>query len=175
MDCIRKSSAADVSRIAEIIISNYRINFYPIFCNEEFYFKELNVLDMAKEYLDGEVLDSTYVYDDGAVKGIVRIKNNEIEKLFVEPHFQGKGIGGKLLTFAILQKKADWLWVLQYNKRGIAFYERHGFHMTGDKIVEDECVPLLKMSLEKNTENQKNAKDFSDKTILDEIDGEKFT
>lgn len=147
MEKIRPASAEDVSRIAEIIVTNYRVNFYPFFLNDEFYFGELNVIDTAREYAeDTQALSNTFVYDDGVVKGIIRVNANEIEKLFVEPQFQSQGIGAKLLSFAVEEKNAEFLWVLEYNKRGISFYQRHGFKLTGDKIIEDDCVPLLKMS-----------------------------
>ncbi len=147
MSHIRPAAPADASRIAEIIITNYRQNFYPFFRNDAYYFGELNVLDMAAEYAeDTDALQHTYVYDDGVVKGIIRICGDEIEKLFIEPTFQSQGIGAKLLAFAAAEKNASWLWVLEYNTRGIAFYERHGFHLTGEKILEDEWIPLLKMA-----------------------------
>ncbi len=146
MSHIRPAIPTDASRIAEIIITNYRTNFYPFFRNDEYYFGELNVMDMAAEYAEGtDALQNTYVYDDGVVKGIIRICGDEIEKLFIEPTFQSHGIGAELLHFAVSVKYASWLWVLEYNKRGIAFYERHGFRLTGEKILEDEWVPLLKM------------------------------
>lgn len=146
MSNIRKARHSDISRIAEMIVINYRNNFYPFFGNDEFYFGELNVIDLAREYSENpENLENTYVYDDGVVKGIIRIKGNEIEKLFIEPAFQSKGIGAELLHFAMDNCGTDFLWVLEYNKRGIAFYERNGFKLTGEKIIEDEWVPLLKM------------------------------
>lgn len=147
MKNIRPASPADASRIAEIIVTNYRINFYPFFQNDEFYFGELNVLDTASEYAENsQALADTYVYDDGVVKGIVRINGREVEKLFVEPQFQSQGIGAELLRFAVETMNAEFLWVLEYNKRGMAFYRRHGFELTGEKMIEDEWVPLLKMS-----------------------------
>lgn len=121
---------SDVSRIAEMIVANYRKNFFPIFKNEEFYFGELNVLDVAREYLENvEVLENTYVYDDGAVKGVIRLAGEEIVKLYVEPQFQGEKIGTKLLQFALSDKGAKWLWVLEQNERGIMFYKRNGFDL----------------------------------------------
>lgn len=148
MEKIRQALPVDVSRVAEIIITNYRINFYPFFQNDVYYYKELNVLDMALEYSkDEKTLKNTYVFDDGAVKGILRLNGNEIEKLFVEPNFQNQGIGAELLRFAVDVKKAKFLWVLEYNKRAIAFYERNGFKLNGEKKIEDECVPLLKMTV----------------------------
>ena len=148
MNNIRKAIEKDISRIAEMIVINYRTNFYPFFKNDEFYFGELNVIDFAKEYTDNpENINNTFVYDDGVVKGLIRIKGTEIEKLFIEPAFQSQGIGAKLLRFVIENYGTDFLWVLEYNKRGIAFYERNGFKLTGEKMIEDEWVPLLKMSL----------------------------
>ena len=143
---IRPAAEADAGRIAEIIVTNYRMNFYPFFRNDQFYFGELNVLDTAKEYAAGSsALQNSYVYDDGVVKGMIRISGAEVEKLFVEPQFQSQGIGAALLRFAVQKKNADTLWVLEYNTRGIAFYERNGFRLTGEKIWEDDWVPLLRM------------------------------
>lgn len=146
MNYIRPATEADASRIAEIIITNYRVNFYPFFRNDKYYFSELNVVEMAQEYKDGtEALQNTFVYDDGVVKGIIRINGTEIEKLYVEPQFQGQGIGAALLKYAVSGFNAKYLWALEYNTRGIEFYKRNGFSLNGEKMIEDEWVPLLKM------------------------------
>lgn len=143
---IRAAREEDASRIAEIIITNYRENFYPFFRNDEYYYGELNVVKMASGYCAGSLyLKNTYVYDDGVVKGIVRVNGKKIEKLFVEPRFQCARIGSGLLSYALNVMGADRLWVLEYNRRGIAFYERNGFALTGERIIEDDWVPLLKM------------------------------
>ncbi len=146
MSLIRPANADDAFRIAEIFVTDYRVNFYPFFRNDAYYFKELNVHDTAAVYAAGtEALKQTYVYEDaGILKGFVRIQGSLLDKLFVEPAFQSKGIGAALLQFAV-EHGADHLWALEYNKRGIAFYQRHGFRLTGEKIIEDEWVPLLKM------------------------------
>ena len=147
MNYIRQATAKDASRIAEIIITNYRINFYPFFKNDLFYFGELNVVDMAQELCsDAQKLNSFYVYDDGIIKGIICVQDRLIDKLYVEPQFQSKGIGKRLLDFAVNKMGAKELWVLEYNIRGMAFYEKNGFKLTGEKIIEDEWVPLLKMT-----------------------------
>ena len=137
--------------------------------------KELNVIDTAKEYTtDLEMLCNTYVYDDGVVKGVIRICDDKIEKLYVEPAFQNQGIGEKLLNYAVNCKNTKWLWVLEYNKRGIAFYKRNGFEFTGEKIIEDEWVPLWKMSRYPDVRLKIISQDSPEKAVLDIINEEAF-
>ncbi len=135
---IRPAEKRDASRIAEIIIFNYRINFFPIFRDEEFYFGEMNVVSMAQE-LD---LQDTFVYDDGAVKGVVVMNGDEIARLFVEPCFQNGGIGAKLLDFAV-GRGGSWLWALEKNERAIRFYQRHGFCLTQMRKLEEDTTEYL--------------------------------
>ena len=53
MEYIRPAEPSDASRIAEMVVTNYRVNFYPFFHNDPFYFGELNVVEMAAEYSAG--------------------------------------------------------------------------------------------------------------------------
>lgn len=125
MKNIRKATKEDLARIAEIVVFNYRLNFYPIFKNDDFYFGELQVLNLMESYQP--LIETMWVYDDGAIKGFVQVDNKEIKKLFVEPALQGNAIGSKLLNFAIDKFNADFLWALEKNIRAIKFYQRHGF------------------------------------------------
>ena len=43
MNYIRQAVVDDLGRIAEIFVFNYRLNFYPIFQEDTFYFEELTV------------------------------------------------------------------------------------------------------------------------------------
>ena len=141
MKNIRKAEERDFERIAEIEIFNYRLNFYPIFKDDEFYFSELSVSKKAEEYLKNP--KGFFVYDDGAVKGFIQICENEVVKLFVEPILHGNSIGAKLFEFAINEKNADFLWALEKNKRAIAFYERHGFRLSDEKKFEEDTTEYL--------------------------------
>ena len=138
---VRKAGLNDLSRIAEIEIFNYRLYFYPIFKSDEYYFSELGVPSLMQKYESG--LDSLYVYDDGAVKGFIKIEGTYIAKLFVEPVLQNASIGSQLLEYAIKEHNVDHLWALEKNTKAIRFYERHGFMLTGDKKPEDETSEYL--------------------------------
>ena len=142
---IRKATSNDLSRIAEIQVFNYRLYFYPIFRSDEYYFDELRVPSLMREYESG--LDSLYVYDDGVVKGFIKVEGTYIARLFVEPVLQNASIGSRLLEYAIQEHNADHLWALEKNEKAIRFYERHGFTATGEKKPEegtDEYLVLLK-------------------------------
>lgn len=149
MTRIRKATLKDISRIAEIEIFNYRLNFYPIFRNDEYYFEELQVSQKAEEYQrDPSMIGDIYVYDDGVVKGFAKIKDGELCKLYVEPVLQGNNIGAALLEYAVKQHNANFLWALEKNTRAISFYARHGFHITDEKKYEDGTTEfLVKMKL----------------------------
>lgn len=141
MKNIRKATIGDLARIAEIVIFNYRLNFYPIFKNDDYYFNELQVPTIMKQYESS--IDNMWVYDDGAIKGIIRVENQEIKKLFVEPVLQGNCIGSMLLKYAIDYHNANILWALEKNTRAIRFYERHGFIVTADKKLEEDTTEYL--------------------------------
>ena len=142
---IRNANRNDLSRIAEIQVFNYRLYFYPIFKSDEYYFDELSVPSLMQKYESG--LDSLYVYDDGVVKGFIKIEGTNIARLYVEPVLQNASIGSRLLEYAMKEHNADYLWALEKNEKAIRFYERHGFIVKKKKKPEEgtsEYLVLLK-------------------------------
>ena len=137
MNNIRKARPEDASRIAEILVFTKRMNYRSIFCDDNFSFNDLQVLPVAQKYLtDPVLLAQTWVYDDGIVKGLIEVRENEIETLYVDHFFQCEGIGGKLIEFAIERFSVDYAWVLEKNLRVMPFYERHGFKYYGTRKPE---------------------------------------
>ncbi len=133
---IRRANTADISRIAEILVFDKRIKYRSIFQNDKFSFNELQVLSVAKQYSNSDVLRNIFVYDDGIIKGMIHIEENEVVELYVDYFFWNKGIGSSLIQYAIDNYKVVYLWALEKNVDAIKFYERHGFHLSGDKKYE---------------------------------------
>lgn len=141
---IRKAKTNDLSRIAEIYIFNNRMNYFPIFKDEKFSFDELQVVSLIDSYFKKEkILNNIYVFDSGIIKGFIQMNTTEICKLYVDTFFQSQGIGDKLITYAIKELHADHLWALEKNIRAISFYQKHGFHLTNEKIFEEETTEYL--------------------------------
>ena len=141
---IRKAKIEDLSRIAEIYIFNYRINYFPIFNDESFSFGELQVVSLIDNYFkNNEIIKNIYVFDDGLIRGFFQINKTEICKLYVDTFFQNKGIGNELIEYAIKEFHADNLWALEKNTRAISFYQNHGFHLTGEKKLEEGTMEYL--------------------------------
>ena len=141
MNYVRQATIDDLVRIAEIFVFNYRLNFYPIFQEDTFYFEELTVFNMVESF--AKELDSIWVYDDGVVKGFIQIEKQEVRRLFVEPILQGKSIGSDLLEYGIAEKDVNSLWVLEKNIKAIVFYKRHGFDTTNEKKYEEDTIEFL--------------------------------
>ena len=141
---IRKAIVNDLSRIAEIYVFNNRVNYFPIFKDEEFSFGELQVVSLVDNYLKkDEIIKNIYVFDSGLIKGFIQMHEKEICKIYVDTFFQSEGIGKELIEYAISELHADNLWALEKNTRAISFYQRHGFNLTGEKKFEEGTTEYL--------------------------------
>lgn len=134
---LRKAGNMDISRIAEILIFTKRTTYRPIFKNDNVSFNEMQVLNEIEKLSQPSALDNIYVYDDGIVKATVKIEDvgekTKISEFFVDPFFQGEGIGTRILNTIIEKSKEVFLYVLDKNERAIRFYVKMGFKYTGEK------------------------------------------
>lgn len=142
---IRQATDRDLSRIAEILVFVKRMKFRPIFQDDEYSFNELQVLTVAKQYSDPEVLSRIWVYDDGIVKGLIHIVDKEIVELYVDFFFQGQGVGSQLIEYAKSNFLIEYLWAIEKNTDAIRFYLRHGFCLTDQKKYEEGTTEYLVM------------------------------
>ena len=121
---IRKAAIQDLSRIAEILVFVKRMNYRRIFQDDAVSFGVLQVLSVAEEYADPEILEHIWVYDDGFVKGLIHIEGKQIRELYVDSFFENQGIGAELIEFAKREFGAASLWVLEKNTGAIRSEER---------------------------------------------------
>ena len=145
---IRQATKKDASRIAEILVFSKRMNYRRIFENDAYSFGDLQVSSVAQAYLEDEnLLSNTRVYTETLtekyssepveiIKGLVEVADGEIRTLYVDSFFFFFLIGGKLVEHAKQQMGGTYLWTLERNDRAIAFYQRHGFTLTGERMEE---------------------------------------
>ena len=148
---IRKAEPKDISRIAEILVLTKRMKYRSIFHNDEYSFNVLQVVKVADEFKDPELLDKVWVYDDGIVKGMIHLEGKEIAELYVDYFFWKEGIGSKLIEFAKEKFDVKSVWTLEKNGDAIRFYEAHGFKLNGKRQLE-EGTPEYIVMLERESE-----------------------
>ena len=81
---IRRATKEDVSRIAEILVFAKRMKYRSIFNDDAYSFCELQVLSVAEKYIENGFLNNMFLYDDGIIKGLIRIEKDEIVELYVD-------------------------------------------------------------------------------------------
>ncbi len=144
MNCIRKTDVKDSSRLAEILIFAKRMNYREIFHNDKISFGEMQVYPLAQDYIaNPEKLENIWVFDDEFVKGMIHIEGKELIELYVDSFFQNKGIGAKLIDFAIQMFDIQNLYVLEKNINAIRFYQRHGFLPTYERQLEEGTTEYI--------------------------------
>jgi GNAT superfamily N-acetyltransferase len=90
-----------------------------------------HTIEQQKVYLLNEVVPKNRVRVasyDGTVAAFIAVTHESISQLYVDPDFQGKGIGSMLLNWAKEQSDGYlWLYTFERNAGAMAFYERKGF------------------------------------------------
>ncbi len=92
----------------------------------------------------------THVYEtEGEILGFISMLEDNVAGLFVSPSAQGRGIGSKLIDFVKACHPKLTLSVFKDNPRARKFYEREGFHPTGEGIDSATGFPEIYMAWEK--------------------------
>lgn len=102
------------------------------FCTPDFV--AMHTRERQQEYIRNKMNRGSRFYilvEDKAV-GVVSVKNNLIEDLYILPDKQNMGYGTKLLEFAVSQCTGiPTLWILENNTDAKRLYHKMGFQETG--------------------------------------------
>lgn len=118
------------------------------FCNADFV--ALHTPEHQEEYLLQKMNEGSRVFmliHQNPV-GIVSLKDNLIEDLYVLPDYQNRGYGSALLRYAISQcSGAPTLWILENNTRAQRLYQRAGFRQTGNRNIITDGLDEIEFAL----------------------------
>lgn len=86
---------------------------------------------------------------EGQVVGFIGVNAENIEMLFVHPHWRAQGIGRRLLQHAVTALSAKTVDVNEQNDQAVGFYRRQGFAVVGrsERDGLGKPFPLLHLRL----------------------------
>ena len=92
----------------------------------------------------------TVAIDGKEIGGFMGVAEQKIEMLFVSPEYIGKGVGGRLLRYAISEQGAQYIDVNEQNPLATAVYEHIGFQVYERSDTDDQGqpFPILRMKLQ---------------------------
>lgn len=136
---IRKYKESEIPALLTIW-ENAAILAHP-FLSEDFHnlVKKL----MAEKFLPDS---DTWVYQESEdIVGFISMQKNEIGGLFVDPKSHGNGIGTSLVNFIQDFHEVLEVEVFFKNKIGRPFYEKNGFNIIKEYLMEETNERVLRM------------------------------
>lgn len=149
---IRKAEQEDLQVITDIVHRTIK-NIYPKYYPQgavEFFLEYHNENAVSQDIADNNVY---IIEDNNEIIGTVTINDNEINRLYVLPEYQGKGYGGFLLEYAekIVLKNYEEIILYSsfpakamYLKRG---YKEYRYEVFDTKNGDFLCCDIMKKKL----------------------------
>ena len=121
---IRPATDADARSVADVWLRSRRAAVPAI---PEPVHDEADVARWVAEVLIPDQRTWVAVAEDRVV-AMMSLRDDWVDQLYVDPSWQGRGVGTLLLEFAKQRSAAGLdLWTFQTNEGARHFYERHGF------------------------------------------------
>ncbi|MFC9815890.1 GNAT family N-acetyltransferase [Streptomyces virginiae] len=119
----RRAVASDAAAVAEIWLRSFTAALPSV--------RRAHTDDQVRSWFREVVVpcQETWVATvDGTAVGMMVLDGQDLDQLYLDPAWQGRGIGGRLVDLA-KQRRPDGLtlWTFQVNEPARRFYERHGF------------------------------------------------
>ncbi|MGU3574682.1 GNAT family N-acetyltransferase [Brucellaceae bacterium C25G] len=116
----------------------------------------------AHAFIDDEKLNEQYqlikdvylvqaenwvIVSDDQLAGFIGLIDHHIGGLFIDPDYQGQGLGRDLLKHALSLKKHLQLNVYEDNQKAVNFYLKFGFVITKRSEKDDEGLPFAQLTM----------------------------
>jgi len=103
---------------------------------------------ILEEYFDAVKLYCTK--DNGVIAGFLGIGDGMIQMLFIHPEARGKGVGKRLLEYAMNEHGVKKVEVNEQNEQALGFYQYMGFTVTARAETDGlgKPYPILLMELQ---------------------------
>lgn len=107
-----------------------------------------SIKEMVKT-LDFNDFEVYCLVQNAEVAGFLGISEQKVEMLFLSPNYFGKGLGKKLMKFALDELRVSKVDVNEQNSKAVEFYQKFGFktYERTDKDDQGKDYPLLRMKL----------------------------
>lgn len=136
-DRIAAITAEDFPHVVEVWEASVRATHHFLTEADIQFFKSLVEDDLKHLEVLASVRDG-----NGQVAGFVGVEGVTVEALFVHPAWRGRGIGRRLLTYAVETLGATELDVNEQNDQAVGFYRRIGFEVVGRSPVDGMGLPF---------------------------------
>ncbi|MGZ0149119.1 GNAT family N-acetyltransferase [Kribbella sp. WER1] len=97
----------------------------------------------------GAIAQLAGLREDGRLIGFVGVEDGNVEMLFLDPSYRGRGGGSLLLRHAFTEFAATSVDVNEQNPQAIGFYEHHGFHVVSRTDHDSTGKPYPILHLER--------------------------
>lgn len=150
---IRPCQISEAALLRDIGEETYETTFREMATPEAMaaYLKEAFTLEKIAAELANPDSRFFFLLADGDLAGYLKVNDGpaqtelhdrealEIERIYVRAGHQGKGLGAKLINFALylareMGKRYVWLGVWQKNTAAIGFYKKMGFEIAGTHV-----------------------------------------
>ncbi|RDY26569.1 GNAT family N-acetyltransferase [Romboutsia weinsteinii] len=116
------------------------------------FLSESDVKSIKPQVIEGANYVSNFLCvrnEEGTIKAFMGVHDSKIEMLFVSNDSRGKGIGKKLIDYAINNLDIKYVDVNEQNIQGVGFYEHMGFATFKRSELDDQGnpFPILHMKL----------------------------
>ena len=120
---LRRATPADADVVADVWLRSYTAALPGV--------RRAHTDDEVRAWFRDVVVperETWVVQAGGTVVGLMVLGPGEIEQLYLDPDWRGRGIGGRLVGLAQqLFPSGLSLWTFQVNEPALRFYQRHGF------------------------------------------------